>query len=177
MLYDDKTSTELVAMHNALAAKLKKPLLKNWKGKKTVLRDRVIALEAEGRSELHTKIFNAAAKRTKKTTTKTKVSRFQPKLTGQASIRSIALELLTEVDFHEDKTKRPSDSNRVSANHPHARSVGFSYEAIVDKIRNKYDGAQTSAACLRWYVVKMRNGDSSYEGYDLPNRRPRGVRS
>jgi hypothetical protein len=179
VLYSDLTNSELVEKYNLLAKKVGKPILKNWKGKKSILVDRVIAIEAEGRSEQHTKMFNAAEKRMKKTAGKKKANKkttfksFRAPGMPKDSIRQEAVRLLTVVDYYEDRTQKPSDENRVSANSEVARSVGLSYEQIVEEIKKTYSDAQTSSACLRWYSVKMRMGEFGYAGFKLPQRRPR----
>lgn len=70
-------------------------------------------------------------------------------------IRSVAEGLLLEVVTH-DEEKRP---------------FGHPYEYILDRIREQFDGAKTTVACLRWYAVHMRE-----RGEHVPFRpRPRAV--
>jgi FKBP-type peptidyl-prolyl cis-trans isomerase len=64
-------------------------------------------------------------------------------------IRVVAEELLLEVVTH-DEDKRP---------------YGHSYEEILNRIRAQFEGAKTTAACLRWYAVHMRE-----RGEKVPNR-------
>ena len=68
-------------------------------------------------------------------------------------IRSVAEGLLLEVVTH-DEEKRP---------------FGHPYEHILDRIREQFDGAKTTVACLRWYAVHMRE-----RGERVPFR-PRAV--
>lgn len=64
-------------------------------------------------------------------------------------IRHVAEALLLEVT-HRDEDNRP---------------YGHSYEYILDAIKAQFEGAKTSAACLRWYAVHMRE-----RGEKVPNR-------
>ena len=64
-------------------------------------------------------------------------------------IRHVAEALLLEVVSH-DEDKRP---------------YGHSYETVLDRIREQFDGAKTTVACLRWYAVHMRE-----RGEKVPNR-------
>jgi biotin operon repressor len=45
------------------------------------------------------------------------------------------------------------------------RPQGRSYGDILEEIHGKFEGAQTSVACLRWYAVRMRE-----KGLKVPNR-------
>jgi len=49
------------------------------------------------------------------------------------------------------------------------RPFGHPYEYILDRIREQFDGAKTTVACLRWYAVHMRE-----RGERVPFR-PRAV--
>jgi F0F1-type ATP synthase membrane subunit b/b' len=77
----------------------------------------------------------------------------KPKKVKGESIRAYAEGLLMEV------VSKDGDG----------RKVGHSYATILDKIKEKYDGAKTSVACLRWYAVHMR------EAGKMPPTRPRAV--
>ena len=89
------------------------------------------------------------------------------------TIRIAALELLCEAVYYEDKSKNPGPENVVDADHPKARSVGIPYLEIIDRIKAEFPEAETSAACLRWYAVKVRAGEFGYEDFTLVQRRPR----
>lgn len=82
------------------------------------------------------------------TTTKVKKEK-KPKKEKGPVIRHVAEALLLEIT-HKDEDGRP---------------YGHSYEHILDVIRQQFDGAKTSAACLRWYAVHMRE-----RGEKVPNR-------
>jgi hypothetical protein len=69
------------------------------------------------------------------------------------SIRSVAEELLMEV-VGVDENKR---------------KVGHSYETILAKLQEQFQGAKTTVACLRWYAVHMRDRNV------MPPNRPRAV--
>lgn len=103
------------------------------------------------------------------------VSRYraQPK---EGTIRKFALDLLCEVDYYEDKTKPSNGENFVTSDHPQARSVGYTYAAIIDKILDEFPKAGTSVACLRWYAVKIRGEEFGYQGFKLAQRRPRSAK-
>jgi len=64
-------------------------------------------------------------------------------------IRQVAEGLLLEVVSH-DEDKRP---------------YGHSYETVLDRIHQQFEGAKTTVACLRWYAVHMRE-----RGEKVPNR-------
>lgn len=89
------------------------------------------------------------------------------------TIRDASLDLLCHVAYYEDKTRKPSDENRVPSDHKNARSVGIAYDEIIRRIQEEFPGCQTSVACLRWYAVKVRVEERGYEGLRLPQRRPR----
>jgi len=169
MNIEDMTNAELVQEHNKLAKAAGKPELKSWKGKKTLLLERILAFGV-------LKATKAKAEKVSKAKTKAKklpAKSFRAPGLPKDSIRREALRLLAQVDFYEDRTKRPSDENRVSANNPNARSVGLSYPRIVEQIQDTFSDAQTSVACLRWYAVKARIEEEGYEGFKMPQRRPR----
>lgn len=45
------------------------------------------------------------------------------------------------------------------------RVQGRPYQDILDEIHERFEGSQTSVACLRWYAVRMRE-----RGEKVPNR-------
>jgi hypothetical protein len=148
--YSAMTGNELVDEYNGLNPD--KPLSKPWKSGKDKLIGMVKELKAQRAKE-------AAAEEPART------------------IRVASLELMCQVDYYEDKTKKPGPDNRVPADHPNARSVGLPYLDIIDLIKDEFPGAKTSAACLRWYAVKARVEEFGYEGYRLVSRRPRAKKS
>jgi transcriptional regulator len=77
----------------------------------------------------------------------------KPKKEKGESIRAFAECLLMEV-VSKDKD---------------GRKVGHSYATILEKIKERYEGAKTSVACLRWYAVHMR------EAGKMPPTRPRAM--
>lgn len=97
---------------------------------------------------------------------------------AKGTVRHMALELLCAVDYYEDKTQTPTPVNRVPADHPNARSVGYSYSEICDAINRRWPNKPdpTRPESLRWYAVKVRAGEYGYEGYQLAQRRPRDVK-
>jgi hypothetical protein len=145
-----QTNAQLVEVYNSLAD----TPIKGWKGKKDVLIAKIQAL-----------LPKKPAKPGKPSS--------RPSNKDGKTIREVALELLCKVDYYEDRRKSPDPLNRVEADHSDAGSVGLPYDRILELIREEFDGAKTSAACLRWYVVRVREGHEGYKGYDLPRRRPR----
>lgn len=71
------------------------------------------------------------------------------------TIKSAAYELLLKVDYL-DHTTRP---------------VGFSYDVILDKLREEFPDAGTTDKCLRWYAVQL-NLDSARMPW-RPRRAPK----
>lgn len=171
------TNKELVEIYNAIADK---PIAA-WKGKKTVLIEKIEALKAdifengldtENCSETVSEVDtdNAASDVAEETTEAAPVT----VATGsEPTIRATAIELLCYVAYYENKDEKASDENRVSADHPSARSVGLPYNEVLDGIMIVFPEAKTSVACLRWYSVKIRGEELGYEGLRLCQRRPR----
>jgi len=89
------------------------------------------------------------------------------------TIKSVAVDLLCATAYHENRDEKSSDENRVAEDHPKARTVGITYDEIIRRIQDEFEGCNTSVACLRWYSVKIRVGEHGYEGLRLPQRRPR----
>lgn len=158
MNYDSMSNKELTSVHNALAEETGGAGdIKAWKGKKSDLIAKIKKLESlRPEPEPEPEQDDEPNK---------------PKSGRQDTIRETSLELLCEVDYYEDK--REDYGHRVPANHPHARSVGFTYNAIAERIRELHPGAGTKAESLRWYAVKVRDGEKGYEDYTLAQRRPR----
>ena len=159
------TNPELVKVYNGLD---KTNPLGSWKGKKDVLAKRILKLQ------------KALGKKTgtskPKATEKPKTRRTKAEATGKGSLRTIraaALEHLCHIVHYEDRNKAPSPDNVVGKGSKNARSVGLAYDDILALIGEEFPGCKTSAACLRWYSVKVRVEELGYEGYVLPQRRPR----
>lgn len=55
------------------------------------------------------------------------------------TIKSAAYELLLKTDYL-DHTQRP---------------VGFSYDVVLDKLRDEFPESGTTDKCLRWYAVQL----------------------
>ncbi len=150
------TIVELVEKHNDLAFATGQDVLKYWKGKKSVLTERIDDLSAELKDmEAHTKEAEKESPRT---------------------IRQAAIELLCHVDYHEDRDKPSGPDNYVAVEHEGARSVGLPYNRIIQSILDEFTPlgkCETTVACLRWYAVKIRVEEHGYEGLRLPQRRPR----
>lgn len=86
----------------------------------------------------------------------------------------VACAWLSSIDYYEDKTEKPSPYNRVDADHPNARSVGFAYEFILKQIHEEFPGSTTSLKCLRWYMTQINIGEEPfYSGIRAIQRRPR----
>lgn len=150
-----KTSPELVILHNSLNPD--KPL-KSWNSRKAHLITRIEALQAKADKEQEAENRRKAK---------------EARDPNGPTIRDVSLEWLCKAAFFEDKTKKSSPENHVSADHPSARSVGFSYYEILDEVKKAFPYGKTSAACLRWYAVKIRVEEEGFEGHKLPQRRPR----
>lgn len=76
---------------------------------------------------------------------------------------------------HELLMARAKDADGNPKKDPYGRSVGLSYTEILEVLAEEFPEASTSPACLRWYVVHMRD-DANKEGKpwpDLPQVRPR----
>lgn len=92
-----------------------------------------------------------------------------------ATIRETSLRLLAWVHFYEDKNRPVGEDNRVPETHPRAGSVGLTYNEIIRIILSHFPDAKTTVACLRWYAVKVRAGETNYDQWRLARRRPRLV--
>lgn len=57
------------------------------------------------------------------------------------------------------------------------RTIGRSYQSILDKVLEQRPGAKTSLNCLRWYAGKIRVLADGYHQYTLPQLRERPVKS
>lgn len=187
MTYDEMnemTNKDLVTYHNELADQCDVKDLTGWKQAKTKLIERIEGLQAQ--------IADAEidAEDDELTSTNVDSETFEqidepieePKgepIPAEANeepkrtIKSVAVDLLCSVVYHEDRDEKSNDENRVEADHPKARSVGIAYDEVIRRIKEEFDGCNTSVACLRWYSVKIRVGEHGYEDLRLPQRRPR----
>lgn len=168
--YTAMTGSELVDEYNGLDPE--KPLSKPWKSGK----DKLIAM-IEDLKKQRSAEKKAAAKKAADAARKQQDLEEEKDEKPARTIRVASLELMCQVDYYEDKTKKPGPDNRVPADHPNARSVGLPYLDIIDLIKDEFPGAETSVACLRWYAVKARVEEFGYEGYRLVSRRPRAKKS
>lgn len=180
--YTTMTNSQLVESYNFFAEHLQRPTLKAWKGKKEemIAKLEAIKLAAEGKQDKAAKAKAAPAETPKAIAEKPKAKQKpakRKKSDDGRTIREASLDLLALVDYYEDKTKASNDENRVDADHKHARSVGLPYLEIIRRIKEEFDGAETSVACLRWYSVKVRDSKNhpEYSGWKLPQRRPRAT--
>lgn len=173
MDFDNMTNTQLVELHNSLVSEDK--ALKSWKGKKSVLIERIApllgekALESDVVAPAWTEEDAPEAEVTEVVETTTSTTETGKKIT----IVGTAISLLCTIDFYEDRNEKASEENIVEQDHPNARSVGLAYDVILNTIHDMFPGSKTSVACLRWYSVKIREEASGYEGLRLPQRRPR----
>lgn len=83
-------------------------------------------------------------------------------------IKARAIELLLQ--HRVDK-----DGNQIKYNDKY--SSGQAYQEVLEILWKEFPEASTSAACLRWYVVHMREeaNDEGAAWPDLPAHRPRSI--
>lgn len=93
-------------------------------------------------------------------------------------IKARALELLYEKV--RETTEQTADLERSDKEAPLVLkdgkyTVGHTYQAILDVLRDEFPEGSTSVACLRWYVVHEREEaiDQGLPWPDLPHFRPR----
>ncbi|MEE8608982.1 MAG: hypothetical protein V3S55_15365 [Nitrospiraceae bacterium] len=180
-------TTEILGIYNGLTGKS----LKSWKRSRSILIDRINKMSKDTKS--------AAPKAKKAMTTKAKKllgstatsdvastrtekpvsGEITPDATGNdadtRTIREAALEWMSYVAFHENRDEKSGPDNRHDAAGDNTRTVGITYLEIIDRIKAEFAECQTSVACLRWYAVKVRAEEPGYEGYRLPQRRPRAT--
>ncbi len=100
--------------------------------------------------------------------------------TVPGAIRPAVIELLSEAEYCERRDRKRGPTNRLSAeqaarlDRSALRSVGPSYADLLERLRARFPYAKTTAACLRWYAVQMRDGNARFPGA-LPQRRPRST--
>ncbi len=164
----------LIGVHNGLNPD--KPLT-SWKRSKDKLIDRIHDLRAKVAPSV---VPSSVAP---STVTKETVTEEDPacetttESTGKQSgrtIRAASVALLCLVDHYEDRGIKSGPDNVVKADHgPSARSVGLPYDEIIRRVKAEFPGCETTVACLRWYMVKIRQEEFGYEGLRGPQRRPR----
>lgn len=163
-LTNESAIADIAARHNELSGKNADPksLAKRGKGK---LLEQIAAMEASlpkaeapiaaekaeeqpnGMTHLLTQMKDSKEPKPPKQKAEGKPKK-EKKEKGPV-IRVVAEGLLLEVLSY-DEDKRP---------------YGHSYETVLEKIREQFDGAKTTVACLRWYAVHMRE-----RGEKVPNR-------
>jgi hypothetical protein len=175
------TNNELVGIHNGLNPD--KPL-KAWKGKKTVLIEKIESLQISiakqdsinNEPEEHTSVEPENDEILEVTETEP-ADDAKPEQTRKATgntIRATAVKLLMVRQYYEDKTEKPGPDNHVSMDHTNARGVGIPYDEVLAQIHEDFPGCKTSVACLRWYMVKIVAEEFGYEDQPWQNmRRPR----
>lgn len=166
---------QLVKYHNELVQQLKDPDFKQidgpWKRSVEILRNKIVSVQ----SELAGKVLDSvtAAETEKPTTPETEevadveegvvagvyLSDEELQKFKAPTIRETALRLLCHVvSVGQDK-----------------RTTGLPYDCIVESIRRLFPESKTTRACLRWYAVKVRVGETDYEQWRLVQRRPRSL--
>lgn len=178
-----KKNDELVAIWNGMCSS--DAYVSSWKKSKDILVGRIIA--AQGRQANSSSVAVSKpkivvdtsaptpppAKKPKSTAAKKPKADKKPREDRADTIRSVALDLLCEVAYYEDRNEDSGPDNRVMPGDAEARSVGITYEEMLRRIKAHFPGAETTAECLRWYASHVRNGETGYEGRKLPQRRPR----
>ena len=54
------------------------------------------------------------------------------------------------------------------------QTIGYSYAEVLKMLRAIHPTARTSNGSLRWYATQIRQQAEGFEGYTLPDCRPRG---
>lgn len=174
---DNSTVAELLAIYNTEAALRGQPQLASWKQGKEKLAGKIAALceahplipkveleavkvvelESDEEQKKWDKFFaeggvlmNIATKEQTEAEVKC-----MPEIIDAGCIKDVACQLLTAV-----RCVDPSD-NRV---------VGFSYSSILRKIAIMFPKSASSNACLRWYLVRIRQEIEGFDKHKLPIR-------
>jgi hypothetical protein len=148
---ESKTNAQLVEIYNNLGPA--KPI-KNWKGKKSVLIEKIQSAQKQTGATLDK---SSAPKKAKKAASSGR------KKTG--AIREFVEAKLQEVAYHENKDKPVGPDNIRKTAGDNTRPVGFSFAEILGALQAEIPEAKTSYACLRWYAVHLRRS-----GVALPRR-------
>lgn len=88
------------------------------------------------------------------------------------TIKSLSLYWLCHIDYYVDRDN-PKVKYEEKPEDVAVRSVGLMYTEILAKVKEQFPESGTTIECLRWYAVKARNSDIDFEGYTLPQIRPR----
>lgn len=166
-------NSELVGIYNVLADKP----IKSWKGKKSILVERIEALQDKADAKLVEDFGPGASEEptadaTEEATEEVSADDTEPQKSS-TTIRQLAIDLLCKVAYYEDRNEKSGPDNVVDEDHANARSVGIPYNQVLDAIREQFSVCSTSVECLRWYAVKIRGEEAGYEGLRLCQRRPR----
>lgn len=148
-LLDDMTGAELIKVHNDLADRfedVERIKAKKWSKAKSILIERIMELR---QSVQDLEIIQETEDENAAVWLDQKGS----------TIKETCLNLLC---FERGKGED-------------GRTYGYSYYEILEIVRRLHPGCKTSAACLRWYAVKVRAEEHGYEGRRLVQRRPRSV--
>lgn len=86
-----------------------------------------------------------------------------PPIDSSTCIKDVACQLLTAVRV-EDKADEYTKHDGTKA----YRVVGFSYASILKKISIMFPNSTTSNACLRWYLVRIRQELEGFDKYKMP---------
>lgn len=78
-------------------------------------------------------------------------------------IKNSVMAYLTHIDHYEDS----ATGRHVTAETPHARSVGWSYRQIKERVEAEYPGSRVSMMTIRSYAR-----DAKQEGLAMPRSRP-----
>lgn len=128
----------------SLAKRGKAKLLEKIAEWEAVLESRA---RVEARAAEHAKAM-AEAKKAEEKPKKEPKAKKEPKVKGPV-IRHEAEKLLMHVEYRDEE----------------GRPYGLSYEGILNRIKEQFEGAKTTVACLRWYAVHMRE-----RGQRVPHR-------
>lgn len=178
---EDLTNPELVAIYNDLAEPTGQPTLASWKRAKATLIKRIEGLRAEvlaaeeyATTKEHAAEAAASCNLDEHVATTQSTAEELAKSDGtKRTIKSVSINLLCHVTHYENRDEKSGPENHVEKSHPKARSVGLSYDDVLEQIHAQFPGCETSVACLRWYAVKIRANEQGYEDLTMCQRRPR----
>ena len=151
MNLQDMTGSELIEVYNSLGPA--QPITsKKWFKAKSILIDKIMAQGYGAVDDTEDEGYEL--------------------INSDMTIKEASLTLLCHVDHFVDK----KTGERQDEPGENTRTVGLTYTAILDEILDVFEDAETTLECLRWYAVKVRVSEKSYEGYVLPQVRPRSRR-
>lgn len=136
------TNVGLVAMYNALSDKT----MKAWKGKKTVLIQKIQALQAK--AQTHKEEKQKIAKDHKGET-----------------IGDTANSLLQKILYYINDKKE-----KVTKETAGAMPVGMSYADVLDAVKQKFPKCETNYNCLRCYAGRMREAGEFVPAHREPSK-------